>query len=107
MRGWFTLDLLSSFPLSYLLLFARLIQGDFRGDRGGYQRLLRLSKIARVKRLKIVLKKWEESGHIGDMAAYWGSVGTLFVVIVSGHFTTCLWFWAGSRHGNIKCKPGN
>ena len=69
LRGWFTMDVISSFPFSYILLLLRLLEGDQRGERNGYQRLLRLSKIVRFKRLRAVLKKYENNdakdSHVG------------------------------------------
>ena len=107
LKGWFVLDFLSSFPLSYIMLAGRLMQGNRRGERNGYQRLLRLTKVMRLSRAKRVLKKYEDSGAIGDVTPYLGTVGTIFVVIISGHFLTCLWYYFGMRHGSIICEPGH
>lgn len=106
-RGWFTVDLVTSFPISYIMLLARLTQGDTRGERNGYQRMTRLVKIVRFKRIREVLKKYEDNGAIGDMTPYLGSVGTLATIVISGHFLACLWFHAGNRYGSIDCDPAH
>lgn len=105
LKGWFTLDLLSSFPLTYLLLIGRLIDGNTRGERNGYQRLLRLAKVARLSRFRRVIKKYEDNGAIGDVTPYLGSIATIFIVTLSGHLLTCSWFYAGMRYGSIVCDP--
>eukprot|EP01043_Picozoa_sp_COSAG02_P030124 COSAG02_NODE_1909_length_10419_cov_238.761725_7_plen_1462_part_00 len=104
-RGWFSIDFISSFPITYILLISRLAAGDTRGERNGYQRLLRLSKIIRFKRLRAVLKKYEDNGVIGDVTPYLGSIGTLGTIVISGHFLSCLWFYCGNAYGTIDCDP--
>ena len=52
------------------MLFGRLMAGNSRGERNGFQRLLRLLKIVRFKRLSSVLKKYEDNGAIGDVTLY-------------------------------------
>lgn len=104
-KGWFTVDVISSFPFSYIMLLQRLAEGDTRGERNGYQRLLRLVKIIRFKRLRSVLKKYEDNGVIGDVTPYLGSIGTLATIVVSGHFLSCLWFFVGNAYGTIDCDP--
>jgi tetratricopeptide (TPR) repeat protein len=105
LRGWFTIDIISTAPLTYMLLIGRLMDGDTRGERNGYQRMLRLAKIVRFKRIRAVLKKYEDNGVIGDVTPYLGSMGTIATIIISGHFLACLWFHAGMRHGSIDCDP--
>jgi Ca2+-binding EF-hand superfamily protein len=105
LKGWFALDFLSSFPISYLLLIGRLLAGDTRGERDGYQRLLRLSKVMRLSRFRRVVKKYEDNGAIGDVTPYLGSIATVFIVLFSGHLLTCLWYFAGRSYGSIVCDP--
>lgn len=105
LKGWFLLDFISAFPFSYILLASRLIEGDTTGLENGYQRLLRLFKIARFTRLRSVLKKYEDSGVIGDVTPYLGSASTIAIIFVSGHFLTCLWYSAGDAYGTIDCDP--
>jgi hypothetical protein len=105
LKGWFVLDFLSSFPLTYVLLIGRLIAGDTRGERNGYQRLLRLAKVARLSRFRRVIKKYEDNGAIGDVTPYLGTVATVFIVMLSGHLLTCTWYYAGMRYGSIVCDP--
>lgn len=105
LKGWFALDFLSSFPLTYFLLIGRLIAGDTRGEKNGYQRLLRLAKVARLSRFKRVIKKYEDSGEIGDVTPYLGTIATVFIVVLLGHLLTCTWYYAGMRYGSIVCDP--
>ena len=105
LKGWFSVDFISSFPVTYVMLAARLMQGDTRGERNGYQRLLRLVKLARFTRLRAVLKKYEDNGVIGDVTPYLGTIGTLATIVISGHILTCLWFYFGNAYGSIDCDP--
>ena len=64
LHRWFILDFLSSAPFPYLYLFKRLAEGDTRGERNGYQRLLRLAKLLRLSRIQRLIKKYEDQSSI-------------------------------------------
>ena len=92
LRGWFTVDLVSCFPITYI----ELIASDGGKSEAGRQmkvlkitRLLRLAKMLRLARLKRVLKRIDE-----QFPGIWTVSklsGLMMIILYISHIFACLW----------------
>ena len=76
LKGWFTIDVLGILPISYIGLFVNGIPDDLCPDCPGHKqagsdikalkvlRLFRLAKMLRLRKLKEVLKRFEDHGML-------------------------------------------
>jgi len=88
LRTWFSIDLLSVLPYSYI----SLLMGSASLQRAKVLktvRLLRLIKLVRVVRASRVFQRWETSMAINyNSLRFWTAI---VVLLVSSHWIACVW----------------
>lgn len=100
LRGWFTVDLLSSMPMELVDLVAQLLfpQPDENGPQGGsVNRLLRALRLVRLLRVLRLLKIQSYINLLEDALSINLQLIQLFKVtsglVYLAHVLGCFWFW--------------
>lgn len=111
-RGWFSIDFVSTLPVSYLAylgddeapadgldLAGSLGGGEGPGGAGNFRalkalRLVRLSKMLRLARIKKILMKYSQNPH---MQSYISICTTLFAIMFMCHLLTCFYYMIGTN----------
>jgi hypothetical protein len=94
LKGWFTVDLLSCLPISYILLIASDGTSSGSSNSKGIRvvRLLRLAKLMRLSKFERIL-----SAHYENLASFYALMSgakAMAVTLFMSHMTGCLWHWA-------------
>jgi potassium voltage-gated channel Eag-related subfamily H protein 7 len=102
LRGWFILDVVSSFPVQVLILINPLLQ-DLLGLK--LVRLLKLGRLSRVNRIKI-LRDMQYNGAIRPGVVRFVKLMSMYLYIV--HITACIyWYLADpALHDDPACASG-
>ena len=111
--GWFTIDFVSTLPISYIQYFTPdessaidLLDGSFGGERtssGNTRalkalRLVRLSKMLRLARIKKILHKYSDNVHLQTYI----SIGfTVFLIFFLVHILACFFYLIGTSDETI------
>lgn len=92
-KGWFIIDLVSSVPVQY---FGYMVRGDTATPDNvkilKSIRLLRLTKMLRIARLRKFIHKYFEDVKT---AQWLPAVTMLFVILFLCHILSCVWYMAG------------
>eukprot|EP01043_Picozoa_sp_COSAG02_P021990 COSAG02_NODE_1129_length_14415_cov_828.291911_7_plen_797_part_00 len=93
-RGWFVIDVLASFPFSYIVHFI-----DGGEDANSHKllkvlRLLRLMKLLRLVRIKRIMDRWEDEMYSTDGLVMLFKLA--FLVALCSHWLCCTWFFVGT-----------
>ena len=103
LRGWFSLDLISSLPLNYVTYFFDEGQMSELHVFKSF-RLLRLFKLLRLARLKRLLQKYQDTF---DLQPYIGLIMTFGTIVFAAHMMACFWYLVGSSQGSAQIKNVN
>ena len=115
-RGWFTVDLLSCLPISYVQLAVTSTNGEGSDGPGSRNvrmvrilRLLRLAKLLRLARLGRWLGKYAE-----DLREFYAGISIIkavFTTISMAHMVACAWHYLAhdpdaypTHQGSVLCK---
>ena len=90
MKGWFLLDLASSLPINYILMFS---VGQEQAAKYRILRCFRLFRLLRLVRVKRLVMKYQDSF---DLSAYLRLVGTLATIAFAAHILACVWYFVGT-----------
>lgn len=104
LRTWFVIDLTSCFPGAYI----SYLYGDDGTSTSKTVKLLRmfrLLKLLRLARFNRLIRRYEEEFYSLMTTFKLGKLVILMVVI--GHWLSCLWFWTGTLDSNFKDAYGN
>ena len=104
-RGWFFLDSVSCFPVSYIELIVSAGTVD-DGESGTSNlkllkafRLLRLAKLLRLARITRLLQRLEDRFPI---LAQWSRVLRIVLsILIAAHFVACAWHWVSDTHLHV------
>ena len=108
LTGWFTIDLISSFPIGYIVMIYNASHPDTAADGsgGGFNqassrmtrmlRALRLAKLLRLARFSQLLERYQDS----EIYEYLMGAKVPFVVgliLFLSHLCTCIWYAVGTE----------
>lgn len=100
LRGWFVVDFLSAFPLSYLQL---AFKADDDGPDGNTKtwkmvRMLRLLKMMKVQAGMNLVRKLDKEGKFTDWMVAMSSFFTFLCIAYASHLLACFWFFSGNTN---------
>ena len=98
-KGWFTIDFVSCLPVQYFdLAFSSSTEEQSGQDKSKFRalkalRLVRLSKMLRLARIKVMVQKYSNSF---DFSQNIGVVFVLLGIFFLAHMLACFWYLAGT-----------
>ena len=96
LQGWFSIDLVSCLPISYILLVLDADADEASPDLSANNnilkvlRLLRLAKLLRLAMLKRVIKRHED--EVEGLMGICKLIGCVVVVVYTCHLFGCFWY---------------
>ncbi len=94
MRGWLPIDVMASFPFSYIVYFMDSVEHANSHKLLKVFRLLRLMKLLRLIRVKRILDRWEDELYSTDGLIM--LLKLVFLVALCAHWLSCAWFFVGA-----------
>ena len=95
-KGWFFLDLITTFPISTVVRFSVEADDSNEGTLAILRamRVMRVIKLARILRASRIFNRWQD--HIGLSYAHFSLIRFLILVLVLAHWLACIWGYIGS-----------
>jgi hypothetical protein len=100
LRGWFTIDFLTSIPIT--LIIDLIYQDDSYGSSVRAIKLIRFIRFVRIARVFKAIKlqrlfaTMEEFFYSSVFNGIKGLIGLFFTILILAHWVACIWYLVGS-----------
>lgn len=104
LKGWFMVDLISSFPFSMIIEddYFDIYVSDFNKLRAIFilriiklNRLIRLVRLIKIIKLKAVFRYFEELSDLKAVSLFIEFIKIIFKILIISHWLSCIWFMIG------------